>query len=113
MEIILNEIKGVQVISISGDLHSGMELDLEMKISEFLGKDRIPKIVIDFSSVEHMNSSILTVLIKAHNLIEESHGNFSICGINASIEKLLTLTKINNVLEIFKNQSEALESLGN
>lgn len=70
-----------------------------------------PKIVLDFSSVAHMSSSALGVLITAHKRIREKGGQLRLCNIESAIYEVFVITRLNEIFTICDSREEAMKSL--
>ncbi|MCH7504858.1 STAS domain-containing protein [PVC group bacterium] len=58
------------------------------------------KIVIDFSQVEFMSSSMLGTLISISNRLKAIKGAVKITGLKPSIRELFTITKLDGIFNI-------------
>ncbi len=70
-----------------------------------------PKILLDFSNVSYMSSSALGVLITVHKRIREKQGQLALCGIQPSIYEIFTITRLNEIFNIYETHQKALENL--
>ncbi len=71
-----------------------------------------PKLVVDFSSVSHMSSSALGMLITLNKRIRERDGRLRLCNIQPAIYEVFQITRLNEILEICQSRPEAVKSLG-
>ena len=71
-----------------------------------------PTIVVDFSSVGHMSSSALGMLITLHKRIREKDGQLRLCGVRPSIYEVFVITRLNEIFRICSTRQEAMEGLG-
>jgi anti-sigma B factor antagonist len=68
------------------------------------------KIVIDFSSVEHLSSGVLGMLINTKKLIETNKGKLKFCGMKPELFEVFRITRLDKVFSFFKTRDEALLS---
>jgi len=70
------------------------------------------KLVVDFGRVEFMGSSLLGTLIRLRVRTAEQDGALKICALNATVAETLSIVKLDQILDIYKDQQSALDSFG-
>jgi len=81
------------------------------QISAMIAKSADPKFVLDFSSVAHMSSSALGMLITLHKRIRERGGELRLCGIQPAILEVFVITRLNEIFQIAPTREQAVQSL--
>lgn len=74
-----------------------------------INKNGEKNILIDLSSVKYCDSSGLSALLIGNRLCKEVAGTFVICGIQPAVDKLITISQLNNVLNIRPSLKEAMD----
>ena len=69
-----------------------------------------PKLLLDFSAVDHLSSAALGMLINANNKIRESNGQLRLTNIKPQIMEVFVITKLNKLFRILPSRAEALAS---
>ncbi len=100
----------VNVVYIEGAIHPGDEHSLAEKVENYIKPKEAPKFIIDLEHVSFMNSSALGMFVSIFNHVEKLNGRMVLTAINSDIENLLSITRLSNVFEIFRNVDEAFES---
>ena len=80
---------------------------------EILGlvdREANPKLLIDFSRVEHLSSAALGTLIKINNKIKQKGGQLRLSNIDPQIEEVFTITKLNKIFQIHPDNPKAVSS---
>lgn len=74
--------------------------------------DELPKpsILLDFSSVDHLSSAALGMLINVNILIKKKNGEFRLCCIKPQIYEVFRITKLDKLFHILPGRKEALAS---
>ena len=67
-----------------------------------------PKLLLDFSTVDHLSSAALGMLINANNKIREKSGQLRLSNIQPQIMEVFVITKLNKLFRIFPARAEAL-----
>ncbi len=63
--------------------------------------------VIDLSNVSYCDSSGLSVILVANRLCKNSGGVFVLCGLQDAVERLISISQLDTVLNITDNVEEA------
>ncbi|WP_374163970.1 STAS domain-containing protein [Arcticibacter sp. MXS-1] len=66
-------------------------------------------IILDLSSVKYSDSSGLSSLLVGHRLCKNSSGSFVITGMSENLEKLITISQLETVLNITPTVEEAID----
>jgi anti-sigma B factor antagonist len=69
-----------------------------------------PKVLLDFSNVDHLSSAALGMLINANNRIKQKNGQLRLASIKPQIFEVFVITKLNKLFKILPNREEALAS---
>ena len=105
--------KEIWVVEIDGPIKSGMEFDLADELETCLHQSEVPKIIVDMKTVPFINSAALGIFLNIYREVEKRNGRFGLCSISSDVDNLLEITKLGSVLEIFKNQEDAVDSMKN
>ena len=68
------------------------------------------KLVVDFGRVGFMGSSLLGVLIRLRVRTVEHGGALKICALNTAIAKMLSIVRLDQILDIYEDQQIAMDS---
>ena len=112
MTMILEEkkINNVIVLNLQGSLMGGPEaVSLNETLNRLLDEKNL-KLVLNFQSVERVNSSGLGILIKALTTFRSNGGELKLANVNPNMKHLLTITKLHTILDIFDTENAAIES---
>ena len=69
-----------------------------------------PKLLLDFSNVDHLSSAALGMLINANNRIKTRNGQLRLTNIRPQIYEVFVITKLNKLFRIYPDRAEALGS---
>jgi anti-sigma B factor antagonist len=69
-----------------------------------------PKLLLDFSNVQHLSSAALAMLISANNEVRLKNGQLRLSDINPQIMEVFVITKLNRLFKILPTRSDALKS---
>ena len=79
--------------------------------SEFIltNTEGLRNIILDLSAVKYSDSSGLSSLLVGHRLCKNADGSFIITGLNENIQRLITISQLENVLSIVPSTEEAID----
>ena len=69
-----------------------------------------PKLLIDFTHVDHLSSAALGTLITVNNKVRQKDGQLRLCNIDPQIYEVFVITKLNKLFQIHKSTPEAMAS---
>src|SRR4029078_711992 len=69
-----------------------------------------PKLLLDFSTVDHLSSAALGKLINANNSIKQRNGQLRLTNIKPQISKVFVRTSLTKLSRIYPSGNEALAS---
>jgi len=68
------------------------------------------KLVLSFTQVQYFSTSVLGMLVMLKKRVVESNSALKVCSIKPSLYEMLVLTKLNTILDIYKDEEAALAS---
>ncbi len=69
------------------------------------------QLIIDFSNVKFLTSSVLGLLIRISKKVYEKNGKLRLCAINPKIMEVFRITRLDKIFEIFSDKDDALVGL--
>lgn len=74
-----------------------------------INTEGLRNIILDLSGVKYSDSSGLSSLLVGHRLCKNAEGSFVITGVNENIDRLVTISQLENVLTIVPTVEEAID----
>ncbi len=110
MELKVERHDDVHVITPEGEMVTG---DADVRLKEAF--DKIlrgggARVVVDFSTVPYIDSSVLGQLVHGYSLLKKRGGGLKLLNPPRRILDLLSLTRLITIFEIFQDRAEALKS---
>jgi anti-sigma B factor antagonist len=91
-------------------LEEGQIQALESSFLPLIEQNSPVKLLIDFSAVKFLTSSVLGLLIRISKKVYESGGRLRLCCIQPKIYEIFKITRLDKIFEIYKTRQEALET---
>lgn len=101
----------VIVLCLEGDVIRHEESRFEMLIEELLEKKQ-RHFIMEFSSVEFIDSAGIGLIIKTANMIEKRLGALTLCNPKANVKNVFQTLGIEDRFKIFYSLGRALRSRG-
>lgn len=107
----LKKKENAQFLHIQGDL-IGDELGPKLvEIVTNAVNDKVKHFVIDLKEVRYISSSGIGVLITMLTKMRNSGGEVYLTSPSEHVQKLLIITKLNNIFKVFDSIEEAIEKI--
>jgi anti-sigma B factor antagonist len=97
----------ITVLALTGQFVSGTECEhVEMLVDDLL-RAGTRKILFDLTAVEHMDSSGVGAVVMCSAKLRKCGGELRLCGAWGSVENLLKLTRVSQIIGHYLNQEAA------
>ena len=104
--------KDVRVVEFTNNkiLDEGNIKEIGDTLNALIDEMEIPKLLLDFATVDHLSSAALGMLINANNRIKSKDGMFRLANIKPQILEVFRITKLDKLFKIQTTRDEALRS---
>ncbi|BDI31567.1 hypothetical protein CCAX7_36180 [Capsulimonas corticalis] len=96
-----------RIFEIDGDLDLTTSPDLKVEIDRLLGAG-VKNLIINLSLVKYLDSSSLGVLVSSLKRMQEMNGNLILVSPTPSVLRILELTSLTRIFEVFATNTEAI-----
>lgn len=96
----------IQVIEEKLDTHIAPNLKSELVLVSGNGEKNI---ILDLAKVRYCDSSGLSAILVANRLCKNSNGTFVLTGLNEAVERLITISQLDTVLNITNTVDEGIK----
>ncbi len=110
LEVRVRRTGSVPVIDLSGDVDSYTCSKLREAIRDLIDSGDA-RMVVSMAGVEYIDSSGLGTLVGGMKRATEHSGKLAITGASAQIQKVLSITGLTRVFDLYNDEREAAESL--
>ncbi len=95
----------IQVLEEKLDTHIAPTLKSELVLVSGNGEKNI---ILDLSKCRYCDSSGLSAILVANRLCKNASGSFVLTGLNDAVERLITISQLDTVLNITKSVNEGI-----
>ncbi len=98
----------IQVLEEKLDTHIAPTLKSELVLVSGNGEKNI---ILDLNNVRYCDSSGLSAILVANRLCKNASGTFVLTGLNEAVERLITISQLDTVLNITNNVEEGVKMI--
>ncbi|GAB4184860.1 MAG: hypothetical protein Kow00108_22350 [Calditrichia bacterium] len=102
------DVQDAKLLKLEGKLLGGPEAQQLLEVLQELIDQKVGKVVLNLEDVERMNSSGLGILISAFTSFKKNGGDLRISSPNPTVYKLLEITKLTSVFQLYSSDEDAL-----
>jgi anti-anti-sigma factor len=99
----------IQVMEEKLDTHIAPNLKSELVLVSGNGEKNI---ILDLANVRYCDSSGLSAILVANRLCKNANGTFVLTGLNEAVERLITISQLDTVLNITTTVEEGIKLIG-
>lgn len=96
------------VLAITGELDLASSPSLETELKRVFDADNTELLILDLSELEFMDSTGLSVLVRAHQRAQEAGARFGLIQGRPQVQRLLSLTGVSERMRIADSLEELL-----
>ncbi len=105
----LRESGDVKIVDINEDLGSYAASDLRNTLEELVSQ-RAQQIVVNLSSVQHINSTAVGALVGVAKRLRQKNGDLKVYGLADNIKRTFDLIGASSVVEIYESEDSAVSA---
>ena len=109
MEISVQELKRVDLVTVAGRIDSSNASELDEALKELLGKGRY-NIVMDLAGVEYMSSAGLRTLVGTVRECKRRGGDLRLTTPSERVSEVLKLAGLDSVFKVYDDSTSAVGS---
>ena len=79
-------------------------------LNVLIDENEQPRLLLDFSNVDHLSSAALGMLINVNNRVKQRNGQLRLAAIKPQIYEVFVITKLNKLFRIYPTRTEAAVS---
>lgn len=101
--------RDVLILRADGGIDSTNAEDVMSELTQLV-ESGIRKLVVDCSSLRHLSSSGVAALVRMHKKLATAGGHSKVAAVQGTVFRLLELTKLAELFEIYPTVEDALEA---
>ena len=110
LEIERREKEGIVIFDISGRIVLGDSASMLRNTLREATDAGLKSIILNLEKVDYIDSTGLGVLVMAATTLQKSEGSLKLLNLNRRNIELMVMTKLSTILEIFNDETDAINS---
>jgi anti-anti-sigma factor len=98
----------INVLADKLDTHIAPALKSELVV---IAGNKEKNIILDLKNCKYCDSSGLSAILVANRLSKNAQGTFVLCGLQTAVERLISISQLDTVLNIADTEQDAIELL--
>lgn len=98
----------ISVLADKLDTHIAPALKSELVV---IAGNKEKNIILDLKNCKYCDSSGLSAILVANRLSKNAQGTFVLCGLQTAVERLISISQLDTVLNIADAEQDAIEML--
>ncbi len=110
MNISARRIDQATILDVSGNIDMSNSPEVRKALLQEIRSKRAPRVVVNLSSVDYIDSSGVASLIEGLKASRESGARLVLFGLNESAREVLKISRLLKLFEIYDNEAQAIAS---
>ena len=98
----------VTIVELLSELDRLSVLSMKNQLTELVKKRR-KKIILNFSNIDHINSTVVGALVGMRDTVKRRGGDLVLCCVTPQIRRTFDLIGASTILKIYDTEEDALE----
>jgi len=111
MELKRRVIRGVAIVDASGEIDMNSSPKLRSECQKMF-KQKDPKVLLNFTAVEYIDSSCIATLIECMEEMEKYKGRMAIFGTQRATRVAFEIARMDKIFKFYDTEGEALKAIG-
>jgi anti-sigma B factor antagonist len=106
----VTEEKGIRIVEFTNSkiLDEANIAEIGSTLNVLIDENENPKLLLDFTTVDHLSSAALGMLINVNSRIRQKNGQLRLANIKPQIYEVFVITKLTKLFRILPTRTEAL-----
>lgn len=111
MDVTVDHEDATVVVTPNGEVDAGTAPQLRAVLDDLLVQG-FHNFVIDLSEVDFIDSSGIATLVQLFKRVRIGEGDVRVCGLQAKVQRVFALIRLDRVFDTFDRRAEAVASFG-
>jgi anti-sigma B factor antagonist len=110
VKISARRIEQATILDVTGNIDMANSPEVRKALLQEIRSKRAPRVVLNLTSVEYIDSSGVASLIEGLKASRESGSRFILFGLNESAREVLKISRLLKLFEIYDDEAQAIAS---
>lgn len=108
MELNYKKDQNTIVVYPNGRLDVNQVDEVEKELKTLLNSEISCNFLLNLKNIDYVSSSGIGLFVTIMNILKQRGKTFAICELNSSVKRIMEIVEMNALLNIFKDETEAL-----
>ncbi|WP_331721842.1 anti-sigma F factor antagonist [Alkalithermobacter thermoalcaliphilus] len=99
------------IVELHGELDHHVAEEIREEIDAAINQNSIKNVIFNFKNINFMDSSGVGVVIGRYRIVSKLGGKVAITNLNPQVKRILDLSGMNKIIQIYDTCEEAISSL--
>ena len=111
MELIIESNENTLIVGFKGELDHHTAQEVRNEIDSTYKNRRLKNVILDLQGLNFMDSSGIGLIMGRYKNAKENNGKVALINVSSRVEKILTMSGILKIVNIYENKSIALDNM--
>ena len=99
------------IVLLKGELDHHSAEEVRSKLDDFIEKEKLNFMIMDFSKVSFMDSSGIGVVIGRYKKLIQRQGTLSVINVNGNVKRVFELSGLFKIINVYDSLEQALTKM--
>jgi stage II sporulation protein AA (anti-sigma F factor antagonist) len=111
MTIDVRDVGGIHVVLLEGQVRISSQNDFKDYLDRLSVDFGAQTVLLNMAGVSYLNSAGIGIIVDSFKKFREKNGRLTMCSLSQDIFRLFEVTRLNRFIDIFENETIAVEKL--
>ena len=107
-EVDVKRVPGAAILVMRGEIDATAALPLQAAYGQTLGTDMAPRVVLDFTAVDYMNSTGIALIVGILAQARTEHRVVAASGLSDHYRQIFEITRLSDFIQMFADVDDAI-----
>lgn len=107
-EVDVQRVPGAVILVMRGEINAAAALPLQSAYAETTGPDMAPRVVLDFTAVDYMNSTGIALIVGILAQARTEHRVVAASGLSDHYRQIFEITRLSDFIQVYADVDDAI-----
>jgi anti-sigma B factor antagonist len=107
-EVDVRRVPGAAILVMRGEIDATAALPLQSAYAETIGPDMAPRVVLDFTAVDYMNSTGIALIVGILAQARTEHRIVAASGLSDHYRQIFEITRLSDFIQVYADVDDAI-----
>lgn len=111
MTISARDSSGIHIVQLEGQIRISSQNDFKDYLDRLSSDFGTRTVLLNMAGISYMNSAGIGIIVDSFKKFREKSGHLTMCSLSPDIFRLFEVTKLNRFIDIYEDETVALEKM--